>query len=815
MNRLKTVFALDELACNKQKRKSLPLIFLLFLLYWVACRLLLKLCFISYYYERLVEFTHVWGLYAVAGLVLLILAASFKLAPSRLRSTLQTLCLALCVLILSFMLVLSSVQEDFNLIKQVGNGDKLECVLRIVSDPHKSKFSNSVQAEVIELDSRYHQRSLNYRFLEQRQLKLRLGAQLPALYRGELMSAQLDMRPLKLEDERDRQLFFQGNIASAKLDSYHSLGFGKGYLAVIFSFRAELLELLNPALSPSRAFLSAILMGYTSDLESFYLREDFARTGLSHLVAVSGSHLAVTLLFMQIILRYLRLPKFPELLFLLLISFSYLALSGFQISAVRAWIMAVCALSAGFFRRSPVSLSALGVAGFVLISLSVRTAVSLSFTLSVLSVIGITIFSPYIDEFIRLNLPQGLSRYKLSSAISSAISLSLISQFICLPISLPLFSYFSLSSPFINILMGMVVSLALCSGFLWIALHFIFPVLARYLLECMDTLLAYILQGVHVISTNNYLVSSLHAGELSLALGVFGSLLLLWIFWPQPQAKSTRLFTGFLVVGLCYMCLYGSKLQVACIALDIGQGDAIYLQDHNHNLLVDTGEDAKILKALARMQVKKLEGVLLTHLDKDHVGGMTFLAAYVKVDRIYLAKGVKENLPSELREAFKQAGVKELVELSAKDRLSVGKFHAEVLWPQQEVDGNENKDSLVLLMRYQEKTERYPRGFSLLLTGDAESEVNQILIDQRRVNSIDLLKVGHHGARVCLNEKQAAIFSPDFALISCGAYNRYGHPHQQVLNALSKSHTQILRTDQQGDVGVYLKAGEWTAYQQK
>ena len=227
--------------------------------------------------------------------------------------------------------------------------------------------------------------------------------------------------------------------------------------------------------------------------------------------------------------------------------------------------------------------------------------------------------------------------------------------------------------------------------------------------------------------------------------------------------------------------------------LDVGQGDAILIDSPNHGrVLVDGGRNRKVLTELGKILPfadRRIDVVIATHPDADHIGGLPEVVSRYDV-RMFIESGVEsENtIDDELK---KRVGEKNIPSLLAKRGMIINfgdGAKLQVLFPNQDVSKLDPNDaSIVAKLTYGQE--------SFLLTGDAELRTENILLnlDSNALDS-DVLKVGHHGSRSSTFILFAKAVSPEYAVISAGKDNSYGHPHKEVLDILKKVNAKILST---------------------
>ncbi|HEY4476620.1 MAG TPA: ComEC/Rec2 family competence protein [Candidatus Paceibacterota bacterium] len=233
--------------------------------------------------------------------------------------------------------------------------------------------------------------------------------------------------------------------------------------------------------------------------------------------------------------------------------------------------------------------------------------------------------------------------------------------------------------------------------------------------------------------------------------------------------------------------------------LDVGQGDAIYIEAPSGNqVLIDGGSGRQVLRGLGEVMPfydHSIDVLIATHPDADHIGGLPFV-----LDRFAVGAILEPGVTSETvtyREFEKRAsdGTHQHFLARRGMRLELDEnLRLEILFPDQDTTGWEtNTASIVARLIYGET--------SFLLTGDSPLKIEKYLLslDVQSLQS-DVLKAGHHGSRTSTALEYAAAVDPDYVIISAGLKNRYGHPHQEVLDIFNRLGTVILRTDQWGTI---------------
>ena len=231
--------------------------------------------------------------------------------------------------------------------------------------------------------------------------------------------------------------------------------------------------------------------------------------------------------------------------------------------------------------------------------------------------------------------------------------------------------------------------------------------------------------------------------------------------------------------------------------LNIGQGDSVLIETPDHYLiLIDGGPDSTVLTELAAVlpaSIKKIDMIIDTHADSDHLAGLIDVIQRYDVGRI-LINGSQKALQKKFLEKVDARGFP----LGAVTRLSDFKFGCcifiDFLWPEAgTVAGNENDKSISFVLSYAD--------FAFYSGGDLSKEYEEkILLKQEQ--DLDLYKAGHHGSRTSTSQKVLQKFKPELVVISAAYENKFGHPHKEVVDMLGSEQIKYLRTDLQGRIKV-------------
>ncbi|MDR3315285.1 MAG: DNA internalization-related competence protein ComEC/Rec2 [Coriobacteriales bacterium] len=674
--------------------------------------------------------------------------------------------------------------------------------LRILDDPSTGAFSQTSLARV----SLPAGGSVKVRIL--------WGQGSEPLPPGTVVMARFDLVNLT---EYQQFLHRQGVVASVKLSDVHVLGFQHDLIGLIAGFREENRQLILQHEGEGAALLCGVLLGDTTGLDASSVGRDFRVTGLTHLIAVSGSHLIVVATLIGYFLRRLKLDYRVEIILIVGLLAAYVILTGLQPSAIRACIMTFVANLARIVGRRNHAPSALTAAAVGMLLVYPPAAFSLGFWLSVFAVFGLALFCPLVCAHLsalfsretRAGEKAG-KKGRMRSLLLEPIGMTLTAQLATIPLTAPVFAMLSIVSPLANLLVTPFITLMVGAGIIALIIAPVLPVIGVPLLGLLCILGDVSAYLARMLASLPYASAPIAWALIPTCCAFLVLATIVYLRWPQPSRRTSRRCLSVLAAG-CGVFLVIALLpaQPQLIMMDIGQGDALLVRNKGSCVLIDTGSDeATLMKALGRNRVARLDAVIITHLDADHCGALEVLSGSIPVDHIYFADGLLSAQPdlAAFKEAARVVGEGRVESITYGDTLSLGgSVMLEVLFPLTSVSVGGNDESICLALIYDEDGDGQAE-MRLLLTGDAEApELEQFLAGEDEASYL-VLKVGHHGSRDAVTPEQLDSMGCRVALISVGENNHYGHPTPETLGILEDAGVTVYRTDLNGDVRVYFGA---------
>lgn len=515
---------------------------------------------------------------------------------------------------------------------------------------------------------------------------------------------------------------------------------------------------------------------------------DFRRTGLSHLLAVSGANVAYVLGALAIGMRVLRAGRRATVAVLAAALVGFMAVTGFEPSVLRAGAMAaigILGLAVGARRTATVALAWAAAACIAWDPFLVR---SVGFQLSVLATAGILAAAPRIARA----LPSG--------RVWAAASAALGAQLAVAPLLVVHFGKVSLVSVAANIAAAPAAGPATVIGMLAAALGAAWEPLGATALAA-EPFVAWMRWTAHSLAQVPMAeVATPGAGSVLLLSAALTAIAL-----GAARAASRRRLAPLLLAialvatgGAWARALGPPPLRGLVVTMiDVGQGEAILVRSEGRTMLVDGGPDGEAtLGALAEEGVHRIDLLVATHPHEDHVAGLAVVAARMPVSRA-LDPGIASELPSyaALRGTLAARDVP-VDRARAGLAYRLGGAWVEVLWPPEPLLAGTaedvNNNSVVLRVRYGSD--------AVLLAGETQEEAQEALVAGPSALRAAVLKVSHHGSRHMLPAFYAAT-GARVALIPVGA-NPFGHPAPETLAALAGM--RVLRSDLAGTVDVGL-----------
>lgn len=524
----------------------------------------------------------------------------------------------------------------------------------------------------------------------------------------------------------------------------------------------------------SYGYINGLLLGNSSSIDSD-VKSSYQENGISHLFAISGLHISLFVLMINFVLK--RVFKFVNIryMFIILFLLFYMFLTGYSMSVMRSAIFTIFL----YFNR--------------VFKLNINTRNVLIFTFSF-----IVFINPMYLYNIGLQFSFVITFYLIcfskvikGGVIKKLFITSLISFLVGFPIVVNNFYQVNVLSVIYNLFFVPYVSYVILP---LVILTYIFPFFDSFLYVFIV-----ILERVSLF-LNGIDICKVIFCKMSISGVIIYYLLITFVLVMYKRGR--KLYFVFIFIFMIVHYFMPFDRGDYYIMFDVGQGDSSMISVNNEISLIDTGGiisydgvinnsvvKNKIIPYLKSRGIRKIDNLIISHGDYDHMGDSIYLVNNFRVDNVYFNCGKVNDLESEL---IKVLNKKKIKYYSCVDEVEMGNYRLKFL--NTGSYDNENDSSLVIYFNYDD--------FKFLLMGDAGEEREKDIMEKYSLGEVDFLKVGHHCSSTSSGEEFINSIKPKYSLISVGKNNRYGHPKSEVLDVLEGS--KVYRTDVDGSIFIKL-----------
>lgn len=499
------------------------------------------------------------------------------------------------------------------------------------------------------------------------------------------------------------------------------------------------------------------------------------KLGIYHLYIISGTHVAFLSAFLYGALKMIRTPVHYIKIILIIVLICFFLFNFFSPSVLRAVFMGVCLLVCSFFNKKPymtiISLSAL-----VQVLINPSVMYHAGFQLSYVTTYFIFLTRPLFLQF---------------SSIGQLVIITVICELSTIVIVLLHFNEISLSGLILNIIFVPMFSFIIFPSVLifnflsFIHLPVFMDEIYNFTFSCIKRLIDFLSHSFkHRVPIKN-----LH--PLSTIILFFLSYVLIIFTLKKAYFK---IFTATVMMMIVLYINHQNFTQNYTLTMvDVGQGDAFIIEDHraNKTILIDTGgkfllnqqtiplSEKTVLPYLKEQGIDQLDLIIVSHLDNDHSGELLNILS--KIDATNILMNTKDEKFAEWSSSIPKEYLNKIIDSRNIEDFMVGTMYIQHLYSMDVLDDSNNQ-SIVLKVTLDQ--------FKVLFTGDIGIEREADLIGKYKLES-DILKVGHHGSDTSSSLDFIEAVEPDIALISAGVNNRYGHPHDSVIDNLQGVRTYL------------------------
>lgn len=570
----------------------------------------------------------------------------------------------------------------------------------------------------------------------------------------------------------------------------------KGRINKLILYTARLKEILKSNISKvikkaeNKNLLIAMILGDTEDL-SEELKTDFLNSNLYHILSVSGGQVSNIIIGITILFRLLKIHKKIMDVLCIVILIEFMFLTGLTPSIIRACIMCIISLISGLIIRRYDIANSLGISLLIILINNPFAINSLSVLLSYFGFLGIIVLGSFTIKEVNKIIKNNILRYILNIVISSVAA-----QIFIFPIILYVFGTISLTFIFSNLLI--------------IPLSTVITIIGLFIMICplpifgfVEPLIELTINIVGIFS--NIGISKIYCIIPNIKEIIIYYVMSIYLYYMLKREyiykikhffrKYKKIIVIILLLSIGTSYIYKNIPKDLYINfIDVGQGDSTLITTQfNKKILIDGGGsefgsifdvgEKTLLPYLLKKKIHKLDYVIISHFDSDHVGGILTILEELNVKQVLIPKQVEysENY-NKFLDIIKKRNIKVKI-VGEGNTINIDKnTYLDILWPEEKqiTDNVLNNNSLIVRLCY--------KNFKMLFTGDIEEIAEQKLI-QKYENTekltADILKVAHHGSKSSSIAEFLEKVNPRIALIGVGKNNKFGHPNAGVLDRLS------------------------------
>ena len=570
----------------------------------------------------------------------------------------------------------------------------------------------------------------------------------------------------------------------------------KGRINKLILYTARLKEILKSNISKvikkaeNKNLLIAMILGDTEDL-SEELKTDFLNSNLYHILSVSGGQVSNIIIGITILFRLLKIHKKIMDVLCIVILIEFMFLTGLTPSIIRACIMCIISLISGLIIRRYDIANSLGISLLIILINNPFAINSLSVLLSYFGFLGIIVLGSFTIKEVNKVIKNNILRYILNIVISSVAA-----QIFIFPIILYIFGTISLTFIFSNLLI--------------IPLSTVITIIGLFIMICPLQIFGFVEPLIELTINivgffSNIGISKIYCIIPNIKEIITYYVMSLYLYYMLRRdyiykikhffRKYKKIIVIILLLSIGTSYIYKNIQKDLYINfIDVGQGDSTLITTQfNKKILIDGGGsefgstfdvgEKTLLPYLLKKKIHKLDYVIISHFDSDHVGGILTILEELNVKQILIPKQVEysENY-NKFLDIIKKRNIKIKI-VEEGNTINIDKnTYLDILWPEEKQikDNVLNNNSLIVRLCY--------KNFKMLFTGDIEEIAEQRLL-QKYENTekltADILKVAHHGSKSSSIAEFLEKVNPRIALIGVGKNNKFGHPNAGVLDRLN------------------------------
>lgn len=578
--------------------------------------------------------------------------------------------------------------------------------------------------------------------------------------------------------------------------------------------------------SPRLEILGGIVFGSETINPDEEIKENFKNSGLLHLLAASGLNVALIYGIWWWLATLIRFPYNLSILTGATLVIFYTFMTGFPPSILRASAMLLFVLLGKIIDRNANSLALIFFVGFLMLVFSPKMLFDVGFQLSFIVTIGLVVCMPVILDKFKKSDEKYREKYKKVSRfkkyilflfspmnLAAIVAIPLIAQIFVIPLQMHYFNNFAPYSILANIAVVPFIGILSFIGFVS-SIFALLPFLNNFMIGIFDfianPLLALLIKISEIFSSFKFsLITTV--GLNNFQMFAYWSIVLLFILNLKNNFKNKKqiivLILSLFLLLFSFIKPINHNLEISMF--DVDNADCFLIKTpQNKYIMIDTGKksyrglsDFQMIlnKYLKNERINTLEALIITHFDLDHCSGTVDILKNFKVKKVIIKnENIDSAISKEILKYLKENKInyqiaKTVSEVYFENDLKIKTYSSNIK--------NDNESSIVTLLNYKNK--------NILFMGD--TGIVGFKDIAKYFNKVDILKIGHHGAKNSINNEMLDKLKPEYALISVG-FNKFNHPHFSTINLLEDRNINIISTRNYGFVKTILKENDFKFY---
>ena len=702
----------------------------------------------------------------------------------------------------------------------------------IISEKQEKKYYNKYKIKI-----NYNNQKIKFYITTKKDIQLEYGDKISFLGAYEKPEIQRNYNGFNYL-EYLKQLKIYGTIRSEKVQVL-----SKRQANVIFQISNYIhnkivFNVKNILDDETASILLGLILGDKQDLDE-EIQENFRNAGMAHVLAISGMHVAYVILGISFIFKKIIGKRNTNILNIVILIF-YMFLTNFSSSITRAGIMGIIVLFSKIIHRKNDIYTSISISLLLILIYNSFLIKDLGLLLSYGGVIGIVVFNRSILKVLEnIKVKNKVYKYKIKpriqkylDKIEEIISVSISVQITIFPIIIynlnTVNPYFLITNLFLSFVIGPIV--IVCFLFIIICLNSKITQIFVPLISLVIKILNYIsnigklpFSKIYIATPNLFSILSYYLFLIVLFLSynlysykkpnktqirVKNLIALMKIKFRKNKKRIKALFISiFVFIFIIKMVPQNLKIHF----VDVGQGDSTFIvTPHNKTILIDGGGssssdfdvgESTLIPYILDRGFTKIDIVIISHFDQDHVGGILTVLQELKVKNVYISKQTEKS--DNYEKFLKIVNDKKIkvYEIIAGNKIKIEKdMYLDILWPKESqiMENVLNNNAVVYNLHYKK--------FSMLFTGDIEKIAEEQILDLYSQNKnelkTDILKVGHHGSKTSSTSEFLNVVNPKIAVIGVGKNNKFGHPNDGVLKRFDDLNCKVYRTDLNGEISI-------------